>query len=172
MLFGAGLDTRAFRLDLPAASELFELDQPGVLEFKDAVLSAQGADARCRRMAIGIDLRDDWLGALVARGFDPSRPTVWIAEGLLPYLPPDAQARLLTDIGESAAAGSTLALDRIKGDPTAGDRLGDLSERSGIDMASLLAKGQGHDLAACSKRRAGMWPRNRPRRWRTATAVT
>lgn len=151
VLFGAGLDTRAFRLGLPAGFELFELDQPGVLEFKDAILGAQGVEARCRRAAIGIDLRDDWLGALRSRGFEQSRSTVWIAEGLIPYLAPDAQAGLLTAIGELAAPGSTLALDRITGDPTAGDRLGRLSERSGIDMESLLAKGQGHDLAALLK---------------------
>lgn len=151
VLFGAGLDTRAFRLSLPASFELFEIDQSGVLEFKDAALGDQGAEARCSRTAIGMDLRDDWPAALRTQGFESTRPTAWIAEGLLPYLAPDAQAGLLANINELAAPGSTLALDRITGDPAEGNRLGQLSERSGIDMESLLAKGKGHDLAALLK---------------------
>jgi methyltransferase (TIGR00027 family) len=59
VLLGAGLDTRAFRLSLPSGFELFELDQQGVLEFKDVALSAQRTEPRCGRSAIGIDLRDD-----------------------------------------------------------------------------------------------------------------
>jgi len=153
VLLGAGLDTRAFRLSLPAGFQLFELDQPGVFQFKDAALDAQGAEPRCTRSAIGIDLRDDWPGALAAGGFDPERPTAWVAEGLLPYLPPDAQSALLSGIHDLAAPGSIVALDRIAGDPTAGDRLQDLSERSGIDMESLLAGGDGDDLAASLRAR-------------------
>ncbi len=41
VVLGAGLDTRAFRLELPAYFRLFELDQRGVLDYKDAVLGAQ-----------------------------------------------------------------------------------------------------------------------------------
>lgn len=152
VLLGAGLDTRAFRLSLPAGFQLFELDQPGVFQFKEAALDAQGAEPRCTRSAIGIDLRDDWPGALAAGGFDPERPTAWVAEGLLPYLPPDAQSGLLSGIHDLAAPESVLALDRIAGDPTAGERLRDLSERSGIDMESLLAGGDG-DLAASLRAR-------------------
>ncbi len=153
VLLGAGLDTRAFRLSLPAGFQLFELDQPGVFQFKDAALDAQGAGPRCTRSAIGIDLRDDWPAALEASGFERQRPTAWVAEGLLPYLPPEAQSGLLEAIHELAAPGSVLALDRIAGDPTAGERLRGLSERSGIDMESLLAGGNGEDPAASLRAR-------------------
>jgi methyltransferase (TIGR00027 family) len=148
VLLGAGLDTRAFRLSPPAGFRLFELDQPDVLGFKDATLAAQGAEPRCVRSAIGLDLRGDWPAALKAGGFERSRPAVWIAEGLVPYLAPGAQSGLLSRIHELAAPGSVLALDRISGDPTAGNRLRDLSERSRIDMQSLLARGEGSDLGA------------------------
>ncbi|MGI8749525.1 MAG: SAM-dependent methyltransferase [Thermoleophilaceae bacterium] len=147
VLLGAGLDTRAFRLDLPAGFQLFELDQPAVFEFKDATLDAQGAEPRCIRTAIGIDLRDDWPAALEAGGLAPEQPTAWVAEGLLAYLPPDAQEGLLSGLHGLAAPGSVVALDRIAGDPAAGERLRALSERSGIDMESLLARGDGDDLA-------------------------
>lgn len=148
VLLGAGLDTRAFRLDLPAGLRLFELDQPGVLEFKDAALRAQGAEPRCARSAIGIDLREGWAPALTAEGFDPRRLTAWVAEGLLPYLALGAQTALLGAIHALAAPGSVLVLDRIAGHPTAADRLQDLSSRSGIDMEGLLAQGDGADASA------------------------
>ena len=129
-----------------------QLDQPGVLAYKDAHV---GTTPRCERSAIGVDLRDDWPAALRARDFDPQAPTAWIAEGLLPYLPPEAQAELLGRITDLAAPGSTLAFDRIAGDPGAGDRLENLSERSGIDMSSLIAGGEGGDLGGLL--RTGGW---------------
>lgn len=147
VLLGSGLDTRAFRLALPDDLRLFELDQSGVLDYKDAVLDVQGAEPRCARAAVGIDLRDDWPAALVAAGFEAGRPTAWVAEGLLAYLPPEAQSELLEAIHGLAAPGSVLALDRIAGDLAHGDRLRDLSERSGIDMESLMSKGEGGDVA-------------------------
>jgi methyltransferase (TIGR00027 family) len=153
VLFGAGLDTRAFRLDLPEDFALFELDQAGVLDFKRETLDALGTGPRCRLSSIGIDLREDWPAALLDRGFDPARPTAWIAEGLLPYLPPEAQVELLGRIHELSAPGSSLWFDRIAGDPATGDRLRDLTERSGIDMECLLASGEAGDLAGFLRER-------------------
>lgn len=147
VLLGAGLDTRAFRLALPASLRLWEIDQPGVLDFKAAVLAEHGAQPACERAAIGIDLREDWPGALRGEGFDPAVATVWIVEGLIPYLDPAAQAELLRRIHALSAPGSTLALDRIAGDPASGDRLKRVSERSGIDMTTLISAGDAGDLA-------------------------
>ncbi len=147
VLLGAGLDTRAFRLDLPNDFRLFELDQQPVLDFKDATLGALGVESHCMRSTIGTDLREDWRPALEASGFEPGRPTIWVAEGLLAYLSREAQTELLGAIHELSAPGSALALDRISGDPTAPGRLRGLSERSGIDMERLLVTGTNEDLA-------------------------
>lgn len=148
VLLGAGLDTRAFRLGLPGSLCLFEVDQPAVLEYKSSVLAGAEATARCVRLTVAADLRDDWPTPLVAAGFNPERPTAWVAEGLLPYLAPDAQVQLLDRIHGLSAFGSTLAFDRIAGDPTAQGRLRGLSARSGIDMEDLLAGGDAGDLRA------------------------
>ncbi len=161
VLLGAGLDTRAFRLDLAADFQLFELDQQDVLEFKDATLASLGAEPRCARTTIGIDLRDDWPTALQAGGFEPVRSTVWVAEGLLPYLAPGARSELCHNINGLSAPASVLAFDRIAGDPRSGHRLHELSERSGIDMQSLITEGEGEDLAALLRAhgwRADEWP--------------
>jgi methyltransferase (TIGR00027 family) len=142
VVLAAGLDARACRLDWPADTRLFEIDQPPVLEFKDAVLRAQGAVARCVRTAVGVDLRDDWAGALTAAGFDPDVPSVWVAEGLLQYLPADAERALFERIDALSAPGSHLVVERsvnLAG-LAGGDhgRLREISERTGIAMDRLV----------------------------------
>ncbi|WP_026415326.1 SAM-dependent methyltransferase [Actinomadura oligospora] len=109
VLLAAGLDTRAFRLDWPDGVRLFEVDLPDVLAFKDATLA--GAEPRCGRTVVAADLREDWAGRLPAAGFDPSRPTAWLVEGLLIYLSEDDAAALLDGIGEASAPGSRLATE-------------------------------------------------------------
>jgi methyltransferase (TIGR00027 family) len=148
VLLGAGLDTRAFRLELPGDLQLYELDQAGVLSYKDKMFSRNGARPRCARAAIASDLRDDLAGALRARGFDAKRPTMWIAEGVLPYLAPGEQAHLLRQVHELAAVGSELAFDTIVGDPVGDGRLRTLSQRAGIDMEALMARGEAPPLAS------------------------
>ena len=58
---------------------------------------------------MAIDLRQDWPAALRAAGFNPAARTAWLAEGLLMYLPAEAQDRLFTQIGELSPAGSRVS---------------------------------------------------------------
>jgi methyltransferase (TIGR00027 family) len=116
VLVGAGLDTRAFRLEWPAGLRLFELDSPEVLAFKDRVLSAERATPRCPRIAVAADLEDpDWAARLIDAGFDTRRRTAWIAEGVMPYLGNEAAEELLESIGHLSTTGSRLALDHAGG---------------------------------------------------------
>jgi len=113
VILASGLDARAYRLELPSGTVVFEIDQPKVLEFKNSVL----ADVRpaADRRAIGVDLRQDWPKALWDNGFDPTAPTAWLAEGLLRYLPGEAQDRLFGDIAALSAPGSRIALNIGRG---------------------------------------------------------
>jgi methyltransferase (TIGR00027 family) len=111
-LLAAGLDTRAFRLDWPEGTRLFELDLPPVLAFKEEVLREQGAVARCERVVIATDLLGDWPAVLVASGFDAAVPTAWLVEGLLVYLSADEAARVLEAVGALSAPGSRLVCER------------------------------------------------------------
>ncbi len=146
VLIGAGLDTRAFRLQLPPDFHLIEIDQTALLEWKQDVIEAKGVMPTCRRSWIGADLREDWTENLPRRGFDAARPTLFIAEGLLPYLSPDQQRTLLDHVDALAMTGSALAADRIVGDPHGSDRAASLTRRSGLDMTQLLANGENHDI--------------------------
>jgi methyltransferase (TIGR00027 family) len=111
VVLAAGLDSRAYRLDWPAATTIFELDQPQVLDFKREVLADYGAQPRAERREIAIDLREDWPQALRDSGFDAAKPSAWIAEGLLIYLPATAQEQLFTGIDSLAGHGSHVAVE-------------------------------------------------------------
>jgi methyltransferase (TIGR00027 family) len=111
VILASGLDARAYRLPWPAGTIVYEIDQPEVIEFKTRTLAEFGAEPTAERRTVAVDLRYDWPAALQAAGFDPSQPTAWSAEGLLGYLPPDAQDRLLDTISELSAPGSRVALE-------------------------------------------------------------
>ena len=111
VILASGLDSRAYRLDWPAGTTVYEIDQPKVLAYKSATLAAHGATPSANRREVAIDLRQDWPAALTAEGFDPKAPTAWLAEGLLMYLPADAQDRLFAQITELSAPGSRIAVE-------------------------------------------------------------
>ena len=111
VLLGAGLDTRAFRLDWPPGCVIFEIDRGGVLEFKHGVLGELSATPKAARIPIPVDLRADWVGALTEAGFDPAAPSVWLAEGLLFYLPSAAETYLIDTVDRLSAGGSALAYE-------------------------------------------------------------
>lgn len=113
VILAAGLDSRAFRLSWPSGTTVFEVDQPQVIEFKTATLSGLGAQPTADRRTVAVDLREDWPAALREAGFDQSQRTAWIAEGLLGYLPADAQDRLLDQITALSVSGSMFATEGL-----------------------------------------------------------
>lgn len=113
VILASGLDSRAFRLSWPAGTTVFEIDQPKVLEYKAATLAEHGVEPTADRRAVAIDLRQDWPAALTGAGFDPAQPTAWLAEGLLMYLPADAQDRLFAQVTELSAPGSRIAAESM-----------------------------------------------------------
>jgi methyltransferase (TIGR00027 family) len=108
VILASGLDARGYRLSWPSDMTVFEIDQPQVIEFKTSALAELGAEPTVDLRAVPIDLRDDWPAALARAGFEAGRPTAWIAEGLLGFLPPDAQDRLLDNITTLSTDGTRL----------------------------------------------------------------
>jgi len=151
VILASGLDSRAYRLAWPTGTVVFDVDQHSVIDFKVTTLAGLGAKPTAEVRNVGIDLRDDWPAALRANGFDVHRPTAWIAEGLLIYLPPDAQDRLFDHITTLSANGSQLATEYMPSmdaftetpadhDETAEDRW----QRMGFqdDLAGLVYTGE------------------------------
>ncbi|APE16578.1 class I SAM-dependent methyltransferase [Mycolicibacterium pallens] len=147
VILASGLDARAYRLPWPSGTTVFEIDQPDVIEFKTGVLAGIGAEPAAQHRTVGIDLREDWPAALRAAGFDPSVPTAWVAEGLLVYLPPEAQDRLFDTITELSAPGSMVATEFVPSimdfDPEKGTAMTAQAREQGldIDMGSLVYAG-------------------------------
>ena len=152
VILASGLDTRAYRLPWPAGTVVYEIDQPDVIEFKTRTLAGLGAQPTAQRRTIAIDLRDDWPSALVQAGFVTSLPTAWSAEGLLAYLPPEAQDRLFDDITELSAPGSRVASEYVdmRGLPSDwAEQLTERSQRLGstVNLAELIYTGDRNDAA-------------------------
>jgi methyltransferase (TIGR00027 family) len=148
VILASGLDTRAYRLRWPAGTVVYEIDQPQVIAFKTDTLAGLGAAPTADRRTISIDLREDWPTALREGGFDVTQPTAWSAEGLLPYLPPEAQDRLFDNITALSAPGSRLATEHVP-DPNAfsDERLERISERwqrfgFNLNAADLFYRGE------------------------------
>jgi methyltransferase (TIGR00027 family) len=111
VILAAGLDSRAYRLAWPKGTIVYEIDLPKVLEYKTETLAKHGAEPTTIRRAVPVDLRHDWPKALRDTGFDPTQPTAWLAEGLLPFLPAEAQQAMFASIDELSATGSRIAVE-------------------------------------------------------------
>jgi methyltransferase (TIGR00027 family) len=139
VILAAGLDARAYRLPWPTGTVVYEVDQPEVIEFKTRTLADRGAQPKADRRTIAIDLRYDWPKALLDSGFDRTQPTAWSAEGLLIYLPPEAQDKLFDNITELSAPGSWVATEHVP----------DVSAFSSDERAQRISerlKKYGHDI--------------------------
>jgi len=148
VILASGLDSRAYRLDWPSETVVYEIDQPQVIEFKTTTLAGLGAEPTATRRTVPIDLRADWPAALRAAGLDADAPTAWLAEGLLIYLPSEAQDRLFDNITALSAPGSTVATEYVPGlkdlDPErVREQTAQLRQHGlDIDMPSLVYSGE------------------------------
>ena len=148
VILASGLDSRAYRLPWPPGSVVFEIDQQTVIDFKTASLARLGAKPRAEHRPVAVDLRDDWPATLRANGFDETRPTAWTAEGLLAYLPPEAQDRLFDAITALSAKGSRVATEyHPEGAAALADRNGVMAQQwkdrgFDLDLAALMYHGE------------------------------
>lgn len=155
VILASGLDARAYRLPWPAGTTVYEIDQPRVIEFKTTTLADLGAAPTADRRSVAIDLRHDWPTALRGAGLDPTQPTAWSAEGLMPFLPPDAQDALLDNITMLSAAGSQLATENVpdasQAVPKMADQMRQATERwrdygFDVEMTDLWYGGDRNDV--------------------------
>jgi methyltransferase (TIGR00027 family) len=118
VLLAAGMDARAFRLDWPPGTRLYELDRPEIIDAKDAIASSAGVHPNCERWPIGVDLgRSSWPEALLsADKYEALEPSVWLAEGLLFYMTEAAARTVLGGASVLAAPRSRLGADLVNRD--------------------------------------------------------
>src|SRR5258708_3917625 len=93
------------------------VDMRKVIEVKTSTLRKRGAEPTAERRTVAVDLRDDWPAALQGAGFEPRAPSVWSAEGLVVYLPPEAQDALFGNITALSAPQRQLPSEFIPATP-------------------------------------------------------
>ncbi|MCL5947651.1 MAG: SAM-dependent methyltransferase [Actinobacteria bacterium] len=130
VLLGAGMDTRAYRINYAGTPEgatnqimarnqggevrFFEVDDPELLRLKERRLHGASTLPHIQRIPVGGDLEStDLANLLIGHGFDPDRPTAWIVEGLFIYLQESSVHRLVSGITHLSASGSYLLCDIV-----------------------------------------------------------
>jgi methyltransferase (TIGR00027 family) len=170
VLLAVGLDARGYRMTWPSGTTVYEVDLPKVLEFKAHVLAAHDVKTTAHLHALPVDLRDDWPTVLIGAGFQPSAPTAWLAEGLLPYLPGAAQDLLFERITELSAPGSRFAVDDFANrDPQPREQTDDGANQGGA-VQRMFASFLEEDTVP-----TGLWfdeDRSDPMRWLTGHGWT
>lgn len=159
VILGAGFDTRALNLPKDAHAQSFEIDTPPTVAQKREMLAKAGIDAS-RVVLVPADFeKEDWLDKLTAAGFDPGKPTVFIWEGVTPYLERAAVEDSLRKIA-SSAKGSIVAFDYFTSEVLESNALMMRSIRAslnasgeplkwGIDSTPPVQERIGELLAAC-----------------------
>ncbi|MEH2259065.1 SAM-dependent methyltransferase [Nostoc sp.] len=111
VILGAGMDTRAFRLNWHPDTHLYEVDQPEVLQLKESLL--ENSQALCHRYSLSIDLKEAWSELLIAQGYQIDIPSIWLVEGVFYYLSENEVHDLLKTITNLSAPTSCLGADLI-----------------------------------------------------------
>jgi methyltransferase (TIGR00027 family) len=113
VVVGAGLDARSVRLaDAFSKSgvRVYELDFPSMLEAKWDMFGKVGYARPTNYAAVATDFSmgpssqsqsqsHQWIQALLDTGYDPSVPSIWLAEGLTGYLTQEEVTDLFRTIG-------------------------------------------------------------------------
>lgn len=110
VVLGAGLDTRAYRMQALASTHVFEVDHPATQEFKRT--KARKLYPLCRALShVPVDFeRDSLQSCLTGAGFSRELVTAWVWEGVVMYLSDAALHDGLRAIAELSAPSSELIL--------------------------------------------------------------
>ena len=114
VLLGTGYDSRAFRLrEALGAACVFEVDHPATAQRRARLSPAAfGATPSARRVSVVVDFeRDDLEQALRGAGFDPTRPTLCVWEGVVMYLESAAVQATLQLVARLSQPGALLCFD-------------------------------------------------------------
>ncbi|MGD0133257.1 MAG: SAM-dependent methyltransferase [Bryobacteraceae bacterium] len=110
VILGAGLDSRAWRLDCLRDTVVFEVDHPASQASKRERSASFPFKARDVRF-VAMDFEHDRLAPLIERaGFDQRQPCFWLWEGATMYLRPEQVSANLGAFATLSAPGSRIAL--------------------------------------------------------------
>jgi methyltransferase (TIGR00027 family) len=93
----AGLDTRPYRMELPASLRWVEVDLPDIFDYKEEILGDAKPVCELERVRLDLSNEDGRRGLFADIGRRAKHVAV-ISEGLIIYLMPDAVAALARDL--------------------------------------------------------------------------
>jgi methyltransferase (TIGR00027 family) len=115
VILGAGYDSRPYRFaDQLGGVQVFEVDHPATSTAKQAKVRAIIGDIPANVAYVAVDFTvDNFADKLLACGYRTACPTVFLWEGVTPYLDLEAVDGVLGFVMASAAAGSVIVFDYI-----------------------------------------------------------
>ena len=111
VVMGAGFDTRCYGLLKDSNLALFELDQPKTQRLKRKYLEKAGIDASPVHFAEVDFAAENWYEALEKVGYDPTKRSIFLWEGVTLYLAEKDVRKTIQEIKAHTGPGSTLVCD-------------------------------------------------------------
>ncbi|MGB9979886.1 SAM-dependent methyltransferase [Methanobacterium sp.] len=112
IILGAGYDTRAYRIEEFKDIKVFEVDHPNTQSFKIQKIGEIFGSLPGHVVYVPVDFeKETFSQKLFDNGYDPSKKTLFIMEGLIMYIPPKAVAETLLFIVENSGKGSAVIFD-------------------------------------------------------------
>lgn len=113
LLLGSGYDTRFFRISAVQENAVatFEVDLPKTIDDKRTCLVNKLGYIPEGLTLIPLDFNHDDLSSLVRYGFDPTRATVYVWQGVSYYLPKESVSQVLDFINSQMLPDSVLLFD-------------------------------------------------------------
>ena len=115
VILGAGYDSRPYRFaEQLGGVQVFEVDHPATSAVKQAKVGAVTGEVPANVAYVGVDFTADTLAdKLLARGYRTTLATVFLWEGVTPYLDLEAVNEVLSFVIASAGAGTVIVFDYI-----------------------------------------------------------
>jgi methyltransferase (TIGR00027 family) len=112
VILGAGYDTRAYRIEGLNKIRVFEVDHPLTQSIKIGKIKKIFGSLPEHVVYVPVDFESDDLGQkLLEKGYDNSRRTLFVMEGLVMYIPPKSVDETLSFILNNSAKGSAVLFD-------------------------------------------------------------
>jgi len=112
---GCGLDTRPYRMNLPADLKFFEIDVPEIIKYKTHILDSMNAKPTCKLVRITMDLskENDWVNQLMQAGFNKNELSLFLIEGVLIYLKQEVNHKNFNNFASLCCTGSKITGDYV-----------------------------------------------------------
>jgi methyltransferase (TIGR00027 family) len=113
VILGAGYDTRAYRIEeLKENIKVFEVDHPNTQSFKIEKIREIFASNSFNVTYVPVDIETQQLDQqLLKNGYNPTKRTLFVLEGLTMYITQESFENTLTFISKESGVGSSIIFD-------------------------------------------------------------